>query len=37
MTMYMQCKGLKKGLVTHFISFNISGLSDGRYKTKSNR
>ena len=37
MTMNMQCKSLKKGLVTNFISFNISGLSDGRDKKKSNR
>jgi len=36
--MYMQFKGLKTGLTTHFkISFNISGLLDGRDKTKSNR
>jgi hypothetical protein len=28
----MQCRGLKKVLVTNFISFNISGLSDGRDK-----
>jgi hypothetical protein len=36
--MYMQCKGLKTGLITHFrIAFNISGLLDGRDKIKSNR